>query len=307
MAAIAAVAAPLVLAGCGGGTSAEPGAPASSAASSSAPSSGASTPSPTLGADAPVMVSLGDSYTAAPLVPDTDTTDGCLRSTGNYPHLVAAELGYRLTDVSCSGATTTALVGVQSTADGGTQAPQFLAVTEDADVVTLSIGGNDGDLFATLVGQCSLLAQDDPSGTPCSDRFGGDDAAPAKALRVLPGHLEAAVAGIRDRAPDARVVVVGYPQIVPATGSCPELLPIAEGDYAFARSLNERLAGAMRTAARASGADYIDAFRLTRGHDVCADDPWINGPQTQEGVALAFHPLAAEQQAIADALVDLLG
>src|SRR5688572_23797059 len=45
-------------------------------------------------------VALGDSYTAAPLVPDTDTTNGCLRSTNNYPALVAAALpGTELVDV----------------------------------------------------------------------------------------------------------------------------------------------------------------------------------------------------------------
>ena len=40
-------------------------------------------------------VALGDSYTAAPLVPSTDTSNGCLRSSGNYPSLVAAAMPRR--------------------------------------------------------------------------------------------------------------------------------------------------------------------------------------------------------------------
>ena len=52
-------------------------------------------------------VALGDSYTAAPLVPPTDTTTICLRSAVNYPALVAEAMsGTMLTDVSCSGAST---------------------------------------------------------------------------------------------------------------------------------------------------------------------------------------------------------
>src|SRR3954462_5512053 len=52
-------------------------------------------------------VALGDSYTAAPLVPPTDSSTICLRSGVNYPALVARAMpGTALTDVSCSGATT---------------------------------------------------------------------------------------------------------------------------------------------------------------------------------------------------------
>ena len=59
-------------------------------------------------------VAMGDSYTAAPLVPDRHG-DGCLRSSHNYPALVAAALPAELVDVSCSGADSTSLVGVQQT------------------------------------------------------------------------------------------------------------------------------------------------------------------------------------------------
>src|SRR3954449_4668189 len=52
-------------------------------------------------------VAIGDSYTAAPLVPPTDGSTICLRSGVNYPALIAEAMpGTALTDVSCSGATT---------------------------------------------------------------------------------------------------------------------------------------------------------------------------------------------------------
>ena len=52
--------------------------------------------------------------------------------------------------------------------------------------------------------------------------------------------------------------------------------------------------------------DFLDAYAASAGHDVCSEDPWVNGRRTQAGVALAFHPLAEGQEAIAEALEDLL-
>ena len=48
----------------------------------------------TLGKDSPypTYVALGDSYTAAPGVPQTEQQTGCLRSNGNYASLVAHQL-----------------------------------------------------------------------------------------------------------------------------------------------------------------------------------------------------------------------
>ena len=47
-------------------------------------------------------------------------------------------------------------------------------------------------------------------------------------------RVKAALDGIHDRAPQARVVLVGYPQPVPAEGTC-QILPIAKGDYPYVR------------------------------------------------------------------------
>ena len=244
-------------------------------------------------------VALGDSYTAAPLVPDTDTTNDCLRSTNNYPALVAAALpGVELVDVSCSGADTASMVGFQQTNEEA-KPPQFDALTEDTDLVTLGIGGNDFNLFGTLVGTCAQLRSSDPTGSPCSDRYsdGASDEL-TQQLDDIRSHVAATVAGIRARAPKAKVVVVGYPQIIPSRGSCPDLLPLAIGDYPFARRVSAGLAAAVKRGAR--DATFVDLFGPSAGHDICSSDPWINGANTDPARALAFHPFAAEQQAAAE-------
>ena len=95
-------------------------------------------------------VSLGDSYTAAPLVPNpTGNPILCGRSTNNYPSDVARALSpSSFTDASCSSATTADMTQSQSL-EGGLQTapPQFNALKSTDAIVTVGIGGNDADLI----------------------------------------------------------------------------------------------------------------------------------------------------------------
>src|ERR1035438_5608666 len=102
-------------------------------------------------AGGPVYVSLGDSFTSGPLIPNQHGTPAdCLRSSHNYPSLVAAAIGASsFTDVSCSGATTADIIAPQSVILG-TNPPELNALSPATTVVTLGIGGNDLD-FANVV------------------------------------------------------------------------------------------------------------------------------------------------------------
>lgn len=301
------LAAVLVLSACG----VDDDAPASVARPSGSASASASpTDPPSSAATAPELpaptgsyeryVALGDSFTAAPLASETDVSDGCGRSVDNYPALVASALGgAELADVSCSGAETTSLIGAQQT-PRGVVPPQFDAVTPETDLVTIGIGGNDFEIFSRLIQQCSSLRAEDPEGAPCRDAAtkGGTDQLLADVEKLGP-RLESVVAGLKDRAPDAKIVVVGYPSSIPDSGTCPALLPLAEGDYAYAASVNEQLAQTQKKAAERAGVTYIDTFAASKGHDICSEDPWVNGMVTSERTALAYHPLQAEQEALA--------
>ncbi|MCW2807318.1 MAG: Lipase 2 precursor [Marmoricola sp.] len=241
-------------------------------------------------------VALGDSFTSAPLVPVTDVAHGCFRSSSNYPSLVADRLGAELDDRSCGGAE---LADLDRSQFPDVPA-QLTALTADTDLVTIGIGGNDGGVFQQLTSRCPDLRSTDPSGAPCRTALtsGGDDVLVTTLARTG-RRLATALAQVRARAPQARVLVVGYPQIVAAGSPCPEL-PLARGDYAWAANVNMALNTALRSAAAASGSTYVDVFSLSRGHDICSDDPWINGSVTDQKRAAAYHPFAVEQVAVAD-------
>jgi lysophospholipase L1-like esterase len=298
LAALVAVACLGVAAGCDDGP---PGASVGNPSASSTPSRASDLPFPT-------YVALGDSYTAAPGVPQTEQETGCLRSNGNYASLVANQLESDFVDVSCSGASTVSLVGAQHSGDH-VSPPQFAALSADTSLVTIGIGGNDLQLFQQMVGTCGQLGLSEPDGSPCRDYMA--DAGKKKDLLVekidkIGGRVKAALNGIHDRSPRARVILVGYPQPVPAKGTC-RILPIAKGDYPYVRGLVAKLNDTLRTAAKKAKVGFIDMVKASKGHDICAgQDAWVNGVNNDLMRAIAFHPFAEEQQAAADLIMKKL-
>ncbi|HEX2064996.1 MAG TPA: SGNH/GDSL hydrolase family protein, partial [Acidimicrobiales bacterium] len=159
-------------------------------------------------------VALGDSYTAGPGIPLADPPYGCHRSTNNYPHLVAATLSLALRDASCSGAETDDMTASQPVFPGPNP-PQFDRLDGGTSLVTLQIGGNDIG-FGEIVARCFSLV---PLGTPCQDHFvvGGRDRLHER-IAALVTKVGEVVRGVRERAPSARVLVLGYPAILPDSG-----------------------------------------------------------------------------------------
>jgi hypothetical protein len=81
-------------------------------------------------------VSLGDSYTARPLIPLQIPPFGCLKSNNNHPRLTARNLGLVLTDPSCSGPETEDMRNPQDVDPDGPNPPQFDSLTKETDIVT---------------------------------------------------------------------------------------------------------------------------------------------------------------------------
>lgn len=51
-------------------------------------------------------------------------------------------------------------------------------------------------------------------------------------------NVEEVAEEIRERAPDARVIVVTYPKLLPDDEACPDRITLAPGDYAFVNEVN---------------------------------------------------------------------
>ncbi|MEU4092385.1 SGNH/GDSL hydrolase family protein [Streptomyces sp. NPDC026673] len=248
-------------------------------------------------------VALGDSYTSGPLIPE-QVDANCARSNQNYPSLVAQRLrGTTLTDVSCGGATTAEMWKAQ-----GGNPPQLDALNRRTSLVTLQIGGNDIG-FGSIIRTCAGAAAADPVGNPCERYYttGGTDQLRAAVEATAP-KIDAVLRAISHRAPRARVVVVGYPALLPDSGvGCRPAVPFADGDFAYLRDTEKRLNAMLARRAKAAHAMYVDTYTPTVGHDMCTAPGvrWIE-PLTPAAPAAPAHPNALGERAMAAAVLDRL-
>ena len=252
-------------------------------------------------------VNLGDSYASGTGVDplQQDSPFFCQRSAGDYARIVAARTGRVLTDVSCARATTKHL----DTAQYDGVPPQLDALSDETGLVTLMLGGNDNGTFGTSVSVCGKAAKTDPSGSPCTDGAGAGLLGPidAETYPALVGGLRE----IRERAPNADILIIGYPWIMAATGGCYPDMPIAEGDVPFMRELQTRLNSAVSRAAAKAGVTYVDMSKVSDGHDACAPEGvrWVEPQSNRSASANLFgglHPNAAGQRAIAEQVLAAL-
>lgn len=250
-------------------------------------------------------VALGDSYTAASLTGRfQQPVDGCGRSATNYPSRVAAELGLKLYDASCNGASTREVTAPQELGIGDPAPPQISEVDEDTDLVTIGLGGNDFRFLGRIIGCATQFAGE--KGAPCArlDKEAGPESV-AKRLPDVEKNLIRTIRAVRKVAPDARVLVVGYPQPFPDEGTC-SLVPLPRRDYAWARSVVEGLNDALEGAARRQDVGYVDVEGPSEGHDICSEDPWVAGAKVVGSSASPWHPYPAEVEAVAGLVLDAL-
>jgi len=265
---------------------------------------------PAIGRAAGPYVSLGDSYTSAPLVPvPTGNPIGCGRSTNNYPSDVARVIQpSSFTDVSCGSATTANMTQPQSVPFGGTNPPQLSALAAADSLVTVGIGGNDAGLIG-VVEECVKLDVIRPFGSACKNHYaaaGGDPN--VAAINATGPKVANVLQGIHARAPQARVVIVGYPDGLPVNGSnCWPTVPLSSGDISYINSLEQKL-NSVIAAAAGSRATYVDTFSSSIGHDACKAPgvAWVNGVvPTSPGYPL--HPNQAGEQNMATRVLLALG
>ncbi|MGN9768561.1 SGNH/GDSL hydrolase family protein [Micromonospora sp. SD12] len=219
-------------------------------------------------------VALGDSYASGVGAGSyTSESGSCQRSTNAYPALYAANIkpaSYR--SVACSGATTTSVINTQ-----------LSALSSTTTLVSVTVGGNDVG-FASIMSTCVLQGT-----TQC---VAAVQAAEDKARAQLPGLLRNVYNGIKTRAPNARVVVVGYPVFYQLGTVCVGLSATSRAKINEGINLVDDIT---RSAAVAAGFKFADVRAQFVGHQLCSyGDKWLHALNFAT-LGVSYHPTAAGQ------------
>jgi lysophospholipase L1-like esterase len=231
-------------------------------------------------------VALGDSWVSGPLIGEpVGNPVGCGRSANNYPHRIAHLLDVQqFVDASCGSASTKHLTERQKDNLGTFAPPQFDALTEDTTLVTIGMGGNDIKFDSLALSCVNLLPFPlgrAPFGQPCVDRYvrnGVDEV--SQRVAATRKKIDAALAGIHERAPRAKVVVTGYMAPLPDQGEgCWPQVPLLPRDVAYLRAKFREMNQMLVEAAAAAGDTFVDLYTPSLGHDLCTpyQVAWVNG------------------------------
>ncbi|MEW2250547.1 SGNH/GDSL hydrolase family protein [Streptomyces sp. NPDC006975] len=260
-------------------------------------------------ADQYEWAALGDSYTAGGFVGDPQpplgdaSRDGCDRTSDAYPGVVERELDefppgkyVHLTNVSCGNATIADIAKekqkpispVQPPADGWPAVdPQIqrAKLSEQTDVVTIGVGGNSLP-FGGMLLKC---LEQGAVGKSCRDYYTsppeGEESISDKLARVQDEYIEM-LAQVHQAAPNAKVITVGYPAVLPEeAGDCnrlalTELGSITRADVDWLREdVLKPLNSTIQRVTSFFGDHYVDVYSSSVGHDACqpADTKWVEG------------------------------
>jgi lysophospholipase L1-like esterase len=214
-------------------------------------------------------VALGDSYASGVGTNHYDLSSSCSRSSLAYPALVAAAKGYALNFQACSGATTTDVINNQVAALGAT-----------TNIVTVTAGGNDAG-FVNLLVNCTL--------TNCVSSI---NSTITWVNTQLAGRLDAMDTQIQTRAPNATVIVLGYPHLF--TKTCFGAFGISASEVTAANNLADAMDNVTRAEAAKYHFTYESAIPQFNNHGVCASSAWLNG-LSLSAVSSSYHPTATGQ------------
>jgi hypothetical protein len=253
-----------------------------------------------------VYVALGDSYSSGegdpPYLTGTDTS-GCHRSALSYAFRVNLDLGFytpRFSFHACSGAK---ILDFYQPNRNRHEPKQLQWLNSAAQLVTLTIGGNDAN-FSSVLRSCFLNATGiiersctvswNKSVDDAIQRMAKSSVGNVESLTQLYKTLLAA-------APNAQVMVVGYPRFFPQKP--PHTCGTGVSPFVFRRVqmnwINQKIMAIDKTIRntvallQSSRVKYVDAYSAFHGHERCTKDPYLNGiiPSYQRHIAVgSFHP-----------------
>ncbi|GAB2885994.1 SGNH family lipase [Streptomyces deserti] len=218
-------------------------------------------------------VALGDSYSSGVGAGSYDSSSGdCKRSTRAYPRLwAAANSPSTFHFTACSGART-----------GDVLTGQLGPLSSTTGLVSITVGGNDAG-FADVMTTCVLQ-----SDSACVSRI---NTAKAYVDSTLPGKLDSVYSAIRTKAPNAHVVVLGYPRFYKLGTTC---LGLSETKRKAINDAADYLDAAIQKRARDHGFTFGDVRPTFTGHEICSGNSWLQSVNWLN-IGESYHPTAAGQ------------
>jgi lysophospholipase L1-like esterase len=218
-------------------------------------------------------VALGDSYSSGDGA--GSYSDGSCRQSANaYPELWHASHGGTFSNETCAGATTADVLS-----------GQLGALSSSTTLVSITIGGNDVG-FSGVMETCVLKST--------SSCVRAVEAAEKEARGTLPASLDNVFAAIASDAPNAKVVVLGYPQFydLSRSSSC---IGLSTTDRKYLNRASVVLDGVVSAAAAKYGDSYVDPDRYFAGHQICDSGSYLNSVDWLDLTA-SYHPKASGQK-----------
>ncbi|MGH9279164.1 MAG: DNRLRE domain-containing protein [Acidimicrobiales bacterium] len=245
----------------------------------------------------PDYIALGDSYSSGEGTDDEEVP--CNRSPHSFAPVYANELAPEpqpdLHFFACTGATTSDLLSQQV----GLISPY------EADLVTVTIGGNDAG-FAEVLRHCALVV---PLPTHCDQEYPNKQQEIEdlfdRLVEVYQTILD--VTSVPQVLVPAQVVVLTYPQIFAAGGAptdCPIYRDVDENERMWIRARTADMDRVISAAVAHVGSSRLTVLsELNRfdGHDMCADEPFVNAGVVTEPDD-SMHPTAAGYRRMAEDL-----
>lgn len=218
----------------------------------------------------PAYVALGDSYSSGNGAGNYDSASGdCHRSFSAYPYLWKnAHAPSSFADTSCSGAVTANVTN-----------NQLGPLNSTTGLVSITIGGNDAG-FSDVMTTCVVSSDSD-----CVNRV---NQAESFAQNTLPARLDAVYNAIRAKAPNAKVVVLGYPRMYTLNVFCVGLSDTKHRKIDEAADVIDNV-----IASRAAAHSFVfgDVRSTFSGHELCSGDDWLHALVASPSWE-SYHPTA---------------
>ncbi|RFA08119.1 hypothetical protein B7R54_01975 [Subtercola boreus] len=247
-----------------------------------------------------LIAALGSSFAAGPGIEPIEEA-AAMRSSRNYAHQLTTLLGAELVDLTVSGATTANVLDTpQQFSEQLVFPPQADGVPADADVVTITAGGNDLQFAGAMLYTAWLSADPSSPLVPMLGAMfsGGIPFPTEEAVEQATAGLVRVIEKVHTRAPDARILLVDYLTVL--DDESVTATPFTAGELAQFLVIQNAIGRVFETAADRTVAELVRASALSVDHALGSAEPWVQ-PFHQDMMTTAgsFHPNEAGMTAIA--------